>query len=152
MFKDNKRVSVTDTLIGQGTHIEGKMICEACLRIEGEYSGDIDCMGDIIIGESGIARCNITAKDITVAGTVLGEITTKGRLTVTATGQVTGNVNAHTLIIHDGGMINGNFQMERITDSPARPLSETNHSSTKDAKDNSKESAARDKEKARQAG
>lgn len=152
MFKDNKRVSVTDTLIGQGTHIEGKMICEAGLRIEGEYSGDIDCMGDIIIGESGIARCNITAKDITVAGTVIGEINTKGRLTLTATGQITGNVIAHTLIIHDGGMINGTCRMERHTDSHTRPLSETNTSSTKDTKDSPKDNANRDKEKARQAG
>lgn len=113
IFKENKRISPTDTLIGQGTHVEGKLICEAGLRIEGEYRGDIECAGDVIIGESGIARSNITAKDLTVAGKLFGDITTKGRLTITATGQITGNINAHSLIIQDGGSFNGSSHMER---------------------------------------
>lgn len=153
MFKDNKRVSTTDTLIGQGTHIEGKLICEASLRIEGEYSGDIECLGDIIIGESGIARCNITAKDLTIAGKVFGEIVTKGRLTITATGQVTGNVVAQTLIIHDGGMINGTCRMDTTADSHTRPLSETDIAlNNSNRKAHSKEASTQEKEKARQAG
>lgn len=149
MFKENKRVSVTDTLIGQGTHAEGKMICEAGLRIEGEYRGDIDCMGDVIIGESGIARSNINAKDVTIAGKVYGEIVTRGRLTITATGQITGNVSAHTLIIHDGGSINGSCRMDRPQENRTRPLSETDNQASTAAKEQLKE---QEREKARQAG
>ncbi|WP_341281410.1 polymer-forming cytoskeletal protein [Paenibacillus sp. FSL H8-0537] len=146
IFKENKRISPTDTLIGQGTHVEGKLICEAGLRIEGEYRGDIECAGDVIIGESGIARSNITAKDLTVAGKLFGDITTKGRLTITATGQITGNINAHSLIIQDGGSFNGSSHMERGQAPLTRPLSETDGTG--------KETAAKDgsnRDKARQA-
>ncbi|NIK70307.1 MULTISPECIES: polymer-forming cytoskeletal protein [unclassified Paenibacillus] len=138
MFKDNKRVSATDTLIGLGTHIEGKLVCEANLRIEGEHSGDIECLGDVIIGENGMARSNITARDITIAGKVYGEVTAKGRLTITATGQLTGSLSAQGIIVQDGGMLNGTCHMERQTER-TRPLSEP-------AKEQSRE-----KEKARQA-
>ncbi|MBD3921493.1 polymer-forming cytoskeletal protein [Paenibacillus sp. PR3] len=125
MFKDSKRLSLTDTLIGQGTHAEGKMECEAGLRIEGEFRGDIDCHGDVIIGECGIARSNINARDVTIAGKVFGDVTTKGRLTITATGQVHGNINAHIFVMQDGGIFTGACRMERTQDnSRSRPLVE----------------------------
>ncbi|GMK44853.1 hypothetical protein PghCCS26_19810 [Paenibacillus glycanilyticus] len=147
MFKDNKRVSSTDTLIGLGTRIEGKLICEAHLRIEGEHSGDIECLGDVIIGENGMARSNITAKDITIAGKVYGEVTAKGRLTITSTGQLTGSVSAQGMIVQDGGMLNGTCHMERPSER-TRPLSETGSGShtSPPAKEQPPE-----KEKARQA-
>jgi len=148
MFKDNKRVSATDTLIGLGTHIEGKLICEANLRIEGEHSGDIECLGDVIIGENGMARSNITARDITIAGKVYGEVTAKGRLTITATGQLTGSISAQGIIVQDGGMLNGTCHMERPMDARTRPLSETGSGSGSSLPTKEQN---REKEKARQA-
>ncbi|WP_238327701.1 bactofilin family protein [Paenibacillus gorillae] len=150
MFKDSKRFSATDTLIGQGTHMEGKLICEANLRVEGEFSGDIECVGDVIIGESGVARSSIHGKEITIAGKVFGDIIAKGRLTVTATGQIIGSITAQSLIIHDGGLMSGSCHMERAHENKTRPLSETdtalpNQSAAKD-------SSHKEKEKARQAG
>ncbi|CAM3199781.1 polymer-forming cytoskeletal protein [Paenibacillus lupini] len=148
MFKDYKRASATDTLIGLGTHIEGKLNCEANLRIEGEHSGDIECAGDVIIGENGMARSTITARDITIAGKVYGEVTAKGRLTITATGQLTGSISAQAIIVQDGGMLNGTCHMEMANEIRTRPLSETGSgsSSTSNTKDQTRE-----KEKARQA-
>jgi cytoskeletal protein CcmA (bactofilin family) len=131
MFKDSsKRLSLTDTLIGQGTHAEGKMECEAGLRIEGEFRGDIDCHGDVIVGECGIARSNINARDVTIAGRVYGDVTTKGRLTITATGQVHGNINAQIFVMQDGGIFTGACRMERAQDnSRSRPLVEAESAS-----------------------
>ncbi|QYR20596.1 polymer-forming cytoskeletal protein [Paenibacillus sp. sptzw28] len=124
MFKENKRLTATDTLIGQGTQIEGKLTSEAGIRIEGEYRGDIECSGDVIIGECGIAKSNIKARDIIIAGKVFGEIVTKGRLTITASGQLHGNVTAHTLLIQDGGTFNGSCRMERAQEAKARPAAD----------------------------
>lgn len=148
MFKENKRLAATDTLIGQGTLGEGKLVCEASLRIEGEYRGDIECKGDVIIGECGLVKSNITARDVTIAGTVFGDIQTRGRLIITSSGHLNGNITAHTLIIQDGGMLNGNSRMEKAVDSKNRALSETEPASPNTKEMNIKEA----KEKSRQAG
>jgi cytoskeletal protein CcmA (bactofilin family) len=150
MFKENKRPSATatDTLIGQGTLSEGKILCEVNLRIEGEHRGDIECKGDVIIGEGGIARSNITARDITVAGKIFGDILTTGQLIITSSGHLTGNITAHKLIIQDGGMLNGNCHMEQTQDPKNRSLAESEHILSKDKDSNIKDS----KEKSRQAG
>jgi Integral membrane protein CcmA involved in cell shape determination len=146
MFKENKRTTATDTLIGQGTIAEGKILCEAGLRIEGEYRGDIECKGDVIIGESGIARSNIVANDVTLAGQLFGDVVTKGRLVITSSGQVTGNITAHSLIIQEGGKINGGCRMELPPDAKSKPVAELDSASgnANESKDN--------RAKSRQAG
>ena len=145
MFKDNKRLGTTDTLIGQGTHIDGKLTSEAGIRIEGEYHGEIECKGDVIIGECGIVKSAITARDVIVAGKVIGDITTKGRLTITASGQIHGNIVTSSLLIQDGGSFNGSSRMERMPETKTRSLAENEQSQQ------SKEAAA-NKDKSRQAG
>ncbi|MFC4776132.1 polymer-forming cytoskeletal protein [Paenibacillus sp. GCM10023252] len=153
MFKENKRLAAADTLIGQGTLVEGKLLCEAGLRIEGEYRGDIECRGDLIIGECGTARSNITAKDITLAGKLYGDIIVSGRLTITATGELSGNVKANSIIIHDGGILDGSCRMERVSDSRTRSLTEGQPSASASAAAGGQGTEAKEAHgKARQAG
>lgn len=115
MFKENKRLAASDTLIGQGTSFEGKLTSEAPIRIEGECFGDIDCQSEVIIGECGVANSNITAREVIVSGKVYGDVATGGRLTITASGQLYGNIAAQTLLIQDGGLFSGSCRMERAS-------------------------------------
>jgi len=127
MFKE-KKPAATDTLIGQGTITEGKMICEANLRIEGEYRGEIECRGDVIIGESGMARATIIAQDMTIAGKVYGDVTTKGRLIITSSGHLSGHISAHSLVIQEGGTISGTFVMASELENKSNETSDIAHS------------------------
>ena len=103
--------NTTDTLIGEGTKFEGRIKSEASLRIEGQLTGDIECIGDVTIGEHGLVKSNISARNVTIAGTVYGNILTTGLLTVTSTGQLHGNTTSHSLIIAEGGLFQGQSKM-----------------------------------------
>ncbi|GIP60118.1 polymer-forming cytoskeletal protein [Paenibacillus sp. FSL W8-0186] len=114
MLKDHKKVAGWQgTLIGQGSVAEGKLECEASLRIEGSFRGEIDCQGQVVIGETGEAHSNIKGADIIVAGKVVGDIASQGRLTITSSGLVEGNVHVAKLVIVEGGLLNGSSQMEQ---------------------------------------
>ncbi|KRE86407.1 hypothetical protein ASG89_10360 [Paenibacillus sp. Soil766] len=115
MFKKTKNLmnpNTTDTLIGEGTSFEGRIKSEASIRIEGGITGDIDCAGDVIIGEHGVVKSNISARDVVLAGSVHGNITTKGKLTITSTGALHGNISAASFIIEEGGVFQGSSKME----------------------------------------
>ncbi|OAS20560.1 bactofilin family protein [Paenibacillus oryzisoli] len=115
MFKKTKNLmnpNTTDTLIGEGTSFEGRIKSEASIRIEGGITGDIDCAGDVIIGEHGVVKSNISARDVVLAGSVQGNITTKGKLTITSTGALHGNISAASFIIEEGGVFQGSSKME----------------------------------------
>ncbi|MCU6709191.1 polymer-forming cytoskeletal protein [Paenibacillus sp. J5C_2022] len=145
MFKENRRNASTDTLIGAGTVAEGKLTSEANLRIEGEYRGEIACKGAVIIGEQGVAHSNISAQDVTLAGKVYGDIVTTGRLIITSSGHITGNIMANHLIIQEGGMINGSCHMEPPA-SEAKPSHEK-ESATASGKQDSKANEERSRSK-----
>ncbi|WP_202556416.1 bactofilin family protein [Paenibacillus silvestris] len=118
MFKSKKNLmnpNTTDTLIGEGTTFEGRIKSEASIRIEGGITGDIECAGDVIIGERGVVKSNVSARDVILAGNVHGNIITKGKLTITSTGSLYGNISAASFIIEEGGQFQGNSKMETAT-------------------------------------
>ncbi|MGG6314527.1 bactofilin family protein [Paenibacillus macerans] len=120
MFKDGKKTaSLTDTLIGQGSTIEGKLECQSNLRVEGKVHGEIECHGQVVIGETGEANSSIKGAEVIVAGKVVGDISTVGKLTITGSGQVDGNVEVAKLVIVEGGLLNGSSKMDRKAPAPA---------------------------------
>lgn len=115
MFKRKKTAidpNLTDTLIGEGSEFKGNIKSEASIRIEGKINGDIECKGDVTVGDQGNATSSIAARNVVIAGVVRGNITTEEKLTITATGKLYGNTTCKTLSIEDGGLFMGNSKME----------------------------------------
>jgi cytoskeletal protein CcmA (bactofilin family) len=116
MFKKKKskiNPNTTDTLIGEGSTFEGRIRSEASLRVEGNIVGDIECVGDVTVGEHGQAKSNVTARNVTIAGMVQGNVNTRGLLTITSTGQLLGNTLSHSLLIAEGGVFQGQSKMQQ---------------------------------------
>ncbi|MDP5276668.1 bactofilin family protein [Chengkuizengella axinellae] len=101
----------TDTLVGEGTIFEGNIKSEASIRIDGKIIGDIHCEGDVTIGEKGAAISNITARNITVAGKIEGNVTANEKMEIASTGKVNGNISMSVLTIEDGGVFEGSSKM-----------------------------------------
>lgn len=114
MFAKKKPLNpnTTDTLIGEGSTFEGKIKSEASIRIEGHIVGDVECAGDVTVGESGVVKSNIAARSVIVAGIVQGNVVAKGTLRIMATGQLLGNATSLALIIDEGGVFQGFSRME----------------------------------------
>jgi cytoskeletal protein CcmA (bactofilin family) len=105
------KATATDTLIGEGTVFTGQLRSAAGIRIEGQVIGDIESEGEVTIGEKGVARSQITAKDIIIAGHLHGKATASGLLTITSTGKLNGSVRAVTLVIDPGAAFEGSCEM-----------------------------------------
>lgn len=116
MFKSNKKPKIdpnsTDTLIGEGSSFEGKIKSEAGLRVEGQIVGDIECSGDVTVGENGVAKSNVKARNVIIAGQVTGNVSASGKLTIKATGTLHGNLSALELSIESGAVFHGVSKMD----------------------------------------
>ena len=132
MFGNKSKLnpSATDTLIGEGSIFEGNITSQASLRIEGKLIGDIECVGDVTVGERGTARSTVTARNVTVAGEVHGDITVTALLTVTSTGKLYGNVNCQSLVIAEGALFHGHSRMSATSESPSAAASNRQHKNT----------------------
>lgn len=107
------KVDATDTFIGEGTIIEGKIVTTASLRIEGTVAGDIECAGDVTVGARGNVKSNIAARNIYNAGTIEGSIAAKGKIAISSKGRVFGNISAASLHISEGAVFRGECLMEQ---------------------------------------
>lgn len=150
MFKESKRLTATDTLIGQGTIFEGSIQTEANLRIEGEFHGDITSQAEVIIGEYAVTKADVNCLNLTIAGQLHGDITVNGRLIITPSGQLFGNAIVNSIIVQEGGGFNGQCFMSSAP-APAKVITPEVESITK-VQDNKVQDNKSDTRKSRQAG
>lgn len=114
----------TDTLVGEGSSFEGNIKSDASIRIEGQVTGDIECKGDVTIGEKGRVKSNIAARNVIIAGTVTGDIQTKSKLTITSTGKLYGNITVASLSIEEGSIFEGSSRMSNPSEPAASAIQE----------------------------
>ena len=94
-------------VIGQGITLAGEI--EACdyLVIEGTVEAALKGASVLDITQTGMFYGTVEIDEATVAGRFEGEITVNGRLTITATGSVTGTISYKELSVESGGMLDG---------------------------------------------
>ncbi|QQY79599.1 cytoskeletal protein CcmA (bactofilin family) [Keratinibaculum paraultunense] len=110
--KKEEFTSKIDSLIGENTKIIGKIEGSGSLRIDGFIEGDIDYNGDIIIGETGKVEGNISCNNLSLSGKVKGNINSKSNLTILPKGNLVGDTEVASLIIHENASFNGNCKMK----------------------------------------
>ena len=101
-----------DTIIGAGTVFVGEIHIKGTLRIDGRAEGKIECSGDVVIGEGGIAETVVQARNLKVAGVLKGNATASGVLEITDTGKLFGDIEVGKLAISDGALFQGQCTMK----------------------------------------
>ncbi len=96
-----------EVLISKNTSINGNINIIGCTRIDGLIEGTLAVDSDLFIGETGNIKAPIYAKNATIAGTVLGNIACRGRLELTETARITGDIKCGTLVIAEGAVFKG---------------------------------------------
>jgi len=96
------------TVISEGTTIEGTVEVTESIRVDGKIEGKIIAAGDVFIGEQGELKADIKAENVMIAGLLKGNVEAKGKLEIVSTGTLKGDICISNLIIHDGGVFEGN--------------------------------------------
>lgn len=109
-----------DTIIGAGTVIVGDIHVKGTLRVDGKAEGKVECTGDVVVGEGGIAESTIQSRNLKVAGTLKGNVKITGTLEITETGKLYGDVEVGKIIISDGAVFQGQCTMKVDAPSPEK--------------------------------
>jgi cytoskeletal protein CcmA (bactofilin family) len=95
----------------KGTTIEGKIVSEGDIRIDGIVRGSIDCKAKIVIGPTGVIDGDITCQNALIEGKFDGKLIVKEMLSLRGTAQVTGDVSTQKLVVEAGALFNVNCKM-----------------------------------------
>jgi cytoskeletal protein CcmA (bactofilin family) len=107
-----------ETVVGEGSILEGKVIVAEGIRVDGVVTGRLEVGGNIRIGRTGQVVANvICGKDGVVAGRVEGDLVCKGEIRLEASAVVLGDVSGGTLVVEDGAVLRGLISVGNIEES-----------------------------------
>ena len=106
-----KTQATLNGFLDQGCTITGEVVFADLLRVHGHVVGRVSGEHELLVGEGGLVEGEIQVGRLVVAGTVKGTVRVKERLVVHGSGKVLAEVFAPTLVVDEGGVMEGVVHM-----------------------------------------
>jgi cytoskeletal protein CcmA (bactofilin family) len=120
MKRKKKKLQHLDTIIGPETIITGNIKIKTSLRVDGKVYGEVECEGDVTIGEEGYVETSVKARNIIIAGKVTGKVHATEKLHILSTGSFSGSTILNSIVIDEGGIFQGESTMTQEEESTSK--------------------------------
>ena len=100
-----------ETIIGPSVKVEGNFKGEGDLVIEGILVGDLQTKNNLKVGQNAIVDANIKANNAFISGKIKGNIIVKGKIEITGTAVILGDIKAQIISIESGALVQGKLNM-----------------------------------------
>ncbi|WP_054696085.1 bactofilin family protein [Syntrophomonas palmitatica] len=111
MFKKDRPYQNIESIIAAGVEIKGDVAAQGSIRVDGAVEGKLNLKGDLVLGEKAHIKGEIRVNNIILAGKVEGTVHAGGRLEITSTGQMNGDIICSSISIEEGGILQGSSRM-----------------------------------------
>jgi len=110
-----------DTIIAQHCKLEGNLISENSVKVDGVILGALRCQGRAIIGETGLVKGDVHSTDLLVIGKLEGNVFAEN-LHLNASACIIGDINTQNLQVDPGARYSGTVTMRDPAASNAAAL------------------------------
>ncbi len=93
-------------LIGPGGAFEGLLLLHGPARVDGRVRGEI-VGSSLWIGRSAQVEARVEVDELVVSGVVAGSVRVQGRALLRATARVTASLEARSLVLEEGCLLEG---------------------------------------------
>lgn len=107
-------MSDVNTLVGRGSHFEGKMTFDGTVRIDGSFRGEIVSDDTLIVGETAQMEATLDVGRVIIYGAVYGNVTARDAVELHHPGRLVGNIISPRLIVDEGATFDGHCRMSEI--------------------------------------
>lgn len=95
-----------------GTELNGDIVSDSNILIEGEINGNISCAGKVHVGATGRIKGNLVCLNAEFEGMQDGELTIENLLILRNTARIKGNIETLKLHIEEGAFFEGSCVMK----------------------------------------
>lgn len=106
MNRKFKYVNV-DVLIGEQTTLNGDLVSESAIKIDGRVNGNITTSREVILTATAQVEGDITAASLIISGRLHGNARASEQLLIKNSGVLEGNIETGSLVIEEGGSFFG---------------------------------------------
>jgi cytoskeletal protein CcmA (bactofilin family) len=129
------------SLLDSAATIIGDLDTSASLRIDGKMDGSVRRADVVVLGVGATMTGDIHAREVVIGGTLNGTVHAAERVELQATAIVTGDLVTQSVLVQEGGVVNGRVLM-RPPESPI-PASGSRGASSMSGQDANHSSAAK---------
>ena len=101
------------TLLMEGTSVQGELVAEGDIRVDGSVSGRITCKATLIIGREGYVDGEVSTVNMRAAGKFKGNADVSGELRLESSASIDGDLTVAALDVEDGAKLNGRVYMKQ---------------------------------------
>ncbi len=101
-----------NAFLGTGTVYEGKLSFKGSVRIDGTFTGEINSEGTLIIGKDALVTGQVRVGELMLTGRLVGDVHAGRAVMIYRGGNAEGTVNTPTLVMEEGGRIQGQVNMQ----------------------------------------
>src|ERR1700694_871375 len=99
--------------LGPRDKLIGSLTFDGDLTVAGKMEGEVHATGDVAVENGSTVKATIEGNNVTVQGTIHGNVNARGRLSLSGSGSLHGDVRVSKLTVEDGATLNGNVQIGR---------------------------------------
>ena len=100
------------TVIERDCALEGKLVSDRPVRIEGELRGSVETSKTVLVAEMGTVEGAIEARSVEIRGAVVGDVSAAREVILRAGGKLHGDVETSSLVIERGAHFTGGTRMK----------------------------------------
>lgn len=113
-----------ETIVGATVKIEGDLVSEGDIKIDGLVTGKIKTTKNLYVGPMAKIEADVEAANAILAGIVKGDVKIKESLVISETGKINGNIVCAKLAIAEGAHFSGSCSMPEAEGKLKEPLPE----------------------------
>jgi cytoskeletal protein CcmA (bactofilin family) len=111
MFGSKKKSASIDTLVGKNSRIDGDIRFGGGFHVDGYVKGNVKAAADttsiISVSERGTVEGTVSAPEILLNGTIIGDVVAGNRIVLGPNARVNGNVYYNLIEMSIGAEVNG---------------------------------------------
>ena len=101
------KIDAEASLLARGDSASGSWVMGGDGEVLGDFSGEIECAGMLLVGKGSTVTATIRGTDVTIAGLVRGNIVALGKLRILPSGRLEGDARVGALVVQEGGVHHG---------------------------------------------
>ena len=98
--------------LGAGTVYNGQLSFIGSVRIDGQFTGEIQSDGTLILGKDASVEGTISVCHLVLSGNLRGDVTVSGKSILHRTANFAGNLTTRSLIVEEGALLQGSLCMD----------------------------------------
>jgi cytoskeletal protein CcmA (bactofilin family) len=101
------------SIIGPGMHVQGDLITDGTIRVEGRITGTVRAGKAVVLGKDAEVLGDVITQDAVIGGRLTGTLIAESRLELQSTSVVEGTIRACAahLQLDEGARFNGQIEM-----------------------------------------